>query len=112
MAEMIKIVRYKGKRVGVLVPDIMGLCNKGCVMVDFDGGVLKACCEDSLELVERVEIKFNPEKCKDCVFSSGSDCHRHHNGALGWLLSGAKKHIPTRIYPHCQDEIADQKVGK
>jgi len=108
----IQKVRHPENGIGIIVPDPMNMCTKGNVMVNFDGGNLRACHIGDLKSVEELEVEFDVQRCKGCVFSSSSECQRHHNGYLGWLLSSSKKHVPTRIYPHCREEISQMREIK
>jgi len=105
---LLEIVVHRKHGRGVIVPDPMGLCAKGCYMVDFGNSQQISCHEDDLKKVGWIPLEFNPKTCEGCVFAS-SRCHRHHNGALGHLLTGGKKIIPMEIYPQCKQEVYDKK---
>lgn len=90
--------------IGVVVPDFFNLAGNDHCMVDFDGDTSIVACEISdLEPLGQIEINFSRSKCQNCVFANNA-CHRYDNSRMGWLLSlGAKKHVPERTYPYCQD---------
>jgi hypothetical protein len=102
MLEELQVVKHNSG-VGIIVPDPMGLWHKGYVMVDFDNAGLRSCANSELEIVGRLKVEFDTQKCEKCVFASSLGCHRYSNGMLGWLPGGEKR-IPKRIYPHCQSE--------
>lgn len=101
-------VQIKGyERPGVVIPDVLGLCSSGSVMVEVDAAssVTSFKCSD-LEVVEILTIEVTSEKCQGCIFNRGKACMRYGHLRLGALVSAPKKIIPQRIYPFCKEEIS------
>jgi len=103
-------VRGKDSREGLVIADLLDFCGPECVMVHFDGalGFVLTSVAD-LEFLGQVDIKVDPEKCRECIFFNGgkSGCMRTHY----WLplLSRSKeenKRRPCRIFPFCQEEVS------
>jgi hypothetical protein len=102
-------VRVKHKEngtTGVVVPILMDLCVPGYVMVDFDGVHGTHSCPTSiLEVLGMIQVEFDSERCRGCVFANGSRCHRYLRSRFGWMLaSNGKGYIPNNGYPFCKDE--------
>jgi len=93
---------------GIVVPDVLGLCSSGSVMVEIDtvAHVASFKCTD-LKVIEIIQVEVIGEKCKGCVFNRGNACMRYGNLRLGALLSApTKRIIPCRIYPFCKEEVS------
>ena len=105
MIEELQVVRHNSE-IGIAVPDPMGLCHKGYVMVDFDNGVIRPCPNSELEIVEQFKVEFDKQKCRGCIFAGSNGCHRYDNGMMGLPPFSGSKRIPKRIYPYCQQEGA------
>ena len=100
-----KVKSKKNGRVGLVIPDIFGVCGKGEVLVEFDfsKNALAVLLQD-LELIDEVKPEVNFEKCFDCVFFNGQECLRCTLRRAVFLLGNGKKY-PSRIYPHCQNQF-------
>jgi len=101
-----KVRHKKENRLGVVVPDAVGLCGQNHLMVDLDGvSGDQAYLASDLEALEKIQVVFSPEKCKGCVFANHCSCNRYSEARAGWLFSGqgGKKWSPQRMYPFCQD---------
>jgi hypothetical protein len=101
-----KVRNKKDNRIGVVVPDLFGLCSNGSVMVEYDRthNLEATPCQD-LEAVGKVNVASDGGNCSVCFFCRGKACLRYTEPGLRMLYvnAGTKgKSIPVRIYPDCR----------
>jgi|GEM_PF-6256546 len=95
-------------RMGVVVPDLLGICPDGSVLIEIDQtpGV-SSIRSAKLEVVEVLEIEFCRGKCPACIFCQEESCARYSALRLCTVVSAlAARIVPQRSYPFCQDEVA------
>lgn len=94
----------------VVVPDIMGICRTGRVLVELDGREKVASYPDGeLEVVEILFVRTS-EKCQGCTYLSCQQCLRHTDWRMEAVLNSFGKVLPTRLYPNCQDEVCQKQA--
>lgn len=117
-----KVRRKSDGKEGMVVPEfVMPRCQlggDGYVLVEFDGSTdVAAILLGELELGEYVAVRADHQKCGDCIFYNGQ-CLRLAAGRMAILLAADETcRVPTRIYPHCQDEKGEgvnekEKTGR
>jgi len=108
-------VRGEDNREGIVIADLLGFCNSECVVVHFDGGlgfILTPVA--NLEVLGPVNIKIDPEKCRECIFfnSGRSGCLRVNYWLPVLGQSGREdRKRPSRIFPFCQEEVNGKAVS-
>lgn len=98
----VKVKNKQDERIGLVVPDILNLCGKEEVAVEYDrsSGVV-AVLVKQLEALERINPQVSFEKCNGCVFFNGQECLRC-TLKRARIHMGVKGNLPDRIYPYCQ----------